>query len=145
MAISPALEQARIASLCLTTFLYGVPRKVECSLSLADTVTSIGRHFLRTFYDYDSSGVSQRLREHSSAAYEGPPGVIRYASAGNLGTGILPLHQHSPCQWCCFPSILLSPGSAQTTDSPIGRSNLSTKTSRVQAILLNWPACVPCP
>jgi hypothetical protein len=98
MAISLALVQAQIASLCLTPFLYGMSRKGECLSSLADTVTSIDRRFLRTFCGYDRSGVSQRLGEHSSTAHEGPPGVICDASAGNLGTGTLPLRQHPSFQ-----------------------------------------------
>jgi hypothetical protein len=85
--LSLALAEAQLASLCLTTCLYGLSRKGLCLSTLADTAMSIDRRFLRIFYGYNSGGVSQRLREHSPTAQEGPSGVIRDASAGDLGTG----------------------------------------------------------
>ncbi len=59
-------------------------------LSLTDTLMSIGRLLLITFYGHDSSRVLQCLREHSSTTHESSPSVIRDASIVNLGTAPLP-------------------------------------------------------
>src|SRR6266478_3231718 len=148
ISLALALERALLASLFLTTFLYGVFKKRKRSSSLVDDVMSIGRPFLRTFYDYDGNRVSQCLRKHSSTTHEGSPGVIRDASTGDFGTVTHPSHRHHSLPCCLSPSILSSSGSEHNIDWIIERERVmkfSTKTSRIQVLSLNWPACAPCP
>lgn len=90
--LSLALAEAQLASLCLTTCLYGLSRKGLCLSILADTAISTNRRFLSIIYGYNSSGIPQRPRKHSPTAHEVPSSVIRDACAGDLGTG-----PPSPC------------------------------------------------
>jgi len=148
ISLALALERAQLASLFLTMFLYAVFKKRKRSSSLADDVISIGRLFLRTFYDYDGNRVSQCLRKHSSTTHEGSPGVIRDASTGDFGTVTHPSHRHHSLPCCLSPSIPSSSGSKHNMDWIIERERVtkfSTKTSRIQVLSLNWPACAPCP
>ena len=83
---SLTLAEALLASLCLTTCLYGLSRKWLSLSTDADTAISVDRRFLRIFHGCDSDSVSQHLREHPPTAHEGSSSVIRDASAGDLGT-----------------------------------------------------------